>query len=95
MKRGSNILQQTDLIYSYVMMLYNYRYHAYVKAEDTVSVVNKDELKQLVEEIEAADLDENDYDADAWKAFCRSIKEAKKMYLLPKMQHRQMVCSIQ
>lgn len=56
---------------------YNYRYHAYVKVEDTVSVVNKDELKQLVEEIEAADLDENDYDADAWKAFAEALKEAK------------------
>ena len=54
-----------------------YRYHAYVKVEDTVSVVNKDELKQLVEEIEAADLDENDYDADAWKAFAEALKEAK------------------
>ena len=40
-------------------------------------VVNKDELKQLVEEIEAADLDENDYDADAWKAFAEALKEAK------------------
>lgn len=56
---------------------YNYRYHAYVKVEDIVSVVNKDELKQLVEEIEAADLDENDYDADAWKAFAEALKEAK------------------
>lgn len=56
---------------------YNYRYHAYVKVEDTVSVVNKDELKQLVEEIEAADLNENDYDADAWKAFAEALKEAK------------------
>lgn len=56
---------------------YNYRYHAYVKVEDTVSVVNKDELKQLVEEIEAADLDENDYDADAWKTFAEALKEAK------------------
>lgn len=56
---------------------YNYRYHAYVKVEDTVSVVNKEELKQLVEEIEAADLDENDYDADAWKAFAEALKEAK------------------
>lgn len=56
---------------------YNYRYHAYVKVEDTVSVVNKDELKQLVEEIEAADLDENDYDADAWKALAEALKEAK------------------
>lgn len=56
---------------------YNYRYHAYVKVEDTVSVVNKDELKQLVEEIEAADLDENDYAADAWKAFAEALKEAK------------------
>ena len=56
---------------------YNYRYHAYVKVEDTVSVVNKDELKQLVEKIEALDLDENDYDADAWKAFAEALKEAK------------------
>ena len=56
---------------------YNYRYHAYVKVEDTVSVVNKDELKQLVDEIDAADLDENDYDADAWKAFAEALKEAK------------------
>ena len=54
---------------------YNYRYHAYVKVEDTQSVLNTDELEALVASAEKA-LEEN-YGADEWAALQDAIAAAK------------------
>ena len=45
---------------------YNYRYHAYVKVEETQSVVNKDEVQALVDS--AADALQENYGEEEWAA---------------------------
>lgn len=54
---------------------YNYRYHAYVKVEDTQSVVNTDELKALVETAKAAV--KADYGDTEWAALQQAITDAE------------------
>ena len=54
---------------------YNYRYHAYVKVEDTQSVVNTDELKALVETAKAAI--KADYGDTEWAALQQAITAAE------------------
>ena len=54
---------------------YNYRYHAYVKVEDTQSVVNKDQLQSLVDS--AADALQENYGEDEWAALQQAIADAQ------------------
>lgn len=54
---------------------YNYRYHAYVKVEETQSVVNKDQLQSLVDS--AADALQENYGEDEWAALQQAIKDAQ------------------
>ena len=54
---------------------YNYRYHAYVKVEETQSVVNKDELQALVDS--AADALQENYGEEEWAALQQAIADAQ------------------
>lgn len=54
---------------------YNYRYHAYVKVEDTKSVVNTDELQALVDS--AAEAVKDNYGDEEWAALQQAIADAK------------------
>ena len=58
---------------------YNYRYHAYVKVEDTESVVNKDELQNLLDAVTTGgDIpNEEDYTADQWLILQQAIEDAQ------------------
>lgn len=58
---------------------YNYRYHAYVKVEDTESVVNKDELQNLLDAVTTGgDIpNEEDYTADQWIVLQQAIEDAQ------------------
>lgn len=54
---------------------YNYRYHAYVKVEETQSVLNTDELQSLVETAAAAS--QEDYTAEEWDALQTALSAAQ------------------
>ena len=54
---------------------YNYRYHAYVKVEETQSVVNTDELQTLV--TSAADALQENYGEEEWAALQQAIADAQ------------------
>lgn len=56
---------------------YNYRYHAYVKVEETASVVNKEDLQSLVDKITAEKLVEKEYKEDVWAVFAAAFDKAK------------------
>lgn len=54
---------------------YNYRYHAYVKVEETQSVVNKDQLQSLVDS--AADALQENYGEEEWAVLQQAIADAQ------------------
>ena len=54
---------------------YIYRYHAYVKVEETQSVLNTDELQSLVETAAAAS--QEDYTAEEWDALQTALSAAQ------------------
>lgn len=60
---------------------YNYRYHAYVKVEETQSVVNKDALQDLIDAITTGDdiPSQDDYTAEQWAALQAAIADAKEV----------------
>lgn len=74
-----HIFRRTDLIFIPCMTHYNYRYHAYVKVEDTESVVNKDELQNLLDAVTTGgDIpNEEDYTADQWLILQQAIEDAQ------------------
>ena len=54
---------------------YNYRYHAYVKVEERVSEVNKDQLQALADS--AADALQENYGEEEWAALQQAIADAQ------------------
>lgn len=60
----------------------DYRYHAYVKLEENVPVVNKDRLVQLVTDTMNEELQEEDYDPELWAAYQTALGDAKAMIAL-------------
>ena len=60
---------------------YNYRYHAYVKVEDTQSVLNTDQLETLV--ASAVEAMEENYGAEEWAALQDAIAAANDVLANP------------
>lgn len=60
----------------------DYRYHAYVKLEENVPVVNKDRLVQLVTDTENEGLQQENYDPELWAAYQTALGDAKAMIAL-------------
>ena len=58
---------------------YNYRYHAYVKVEQTASIVNKEELQKLVNKIEKENLVAEDYETKSFMALSEALENAKRV----------------
>ena len=57
----------------------NYRYHAYVKLEENVPVVNKERLIQLVQDTENEGLVKENYAPELWEAYEKALGDAKGM----------------
>lgn len=64
---------------------YNYRYHAYVKVEDTKSVVNKEDLQALVDAVTIGEdvPDEGDYTEAQWETLQHMIIAAQNVLANP------------
>lgn len=70
---------QTNGLHFYPMYdAYNYRYHAYVKVEETVSVLNTVHLEELIASVTGDNaLNEEEYSEEEWDSFEDALNKAE------------------